>query len=99
MLARKYGLASDRLVGIEMVDASGKLVTANKTLNPDLLWAHRGGGGGEAPTRSCSEVLEYWVSMQQSPCSSTLDGAVQAQFALMVRRQLRSCHEAQGGHC
>jgi hypothetical protein len=46
MLARRYGLASDRLVGIEMVDATGKVITANKTLNADLLWAHRGGGGG-----------------------------------------------------
>lgn len=47
MLARKYGLASDRLIGVQMVDAAGNIVTANKTVNADLLWACQGGGGGE----------------------------------------------------
>jgi FAD/FMN-containing dehydrogenase len=56
MLARRYGLASDRLIGIEMVDATGKVITANKTFNADLLWAHRGGGGGKAPILVCPQV-------------------------------------------
>ncbi len=46
MLARKYGLTLDRLVGVEMVDAGGAIVTANRTHNADLLWACKGGGGG-----------------------------------------------------
>lgn len=45
-LARKYGLAIDSLKSIRMVDASGRLVFADKTINPDLFWASRGGGGG-----------------------------------------------------
>lgn len=56
MLARRYGLASDRLIGIEMVDAAGKVITANKTLNADLLWAHRGGGGGETLVLVCPQA-------------------------------------------
>lgn len=46
MLARSYGLASDHLVGLEMVDYNGSIVVANASHNADLLWASRGGGGG-----------------------------------------------------
>jgi FAD/FMN-containing dehydrogenase len=41
-LARLLGLTCDSLIGLEMVDARGRLVRAA----PDLLWASRGGGGG-----------------------------------------------------
>lgn len=40
------GLVSDNLIGLEMVDAKGNVITANKNSHADLLWASRGGGGG-----------------------------------------------------
>jgi FAD binding domain-containing protein/berberine-like enzyme len=43
---RAYGLTCDALSSIEMVTADARLVTASATLNPDLYWACRGGGGG-----------------------------------------------------
>lgn len=43
---RKYGVTSDSLREVKMVLASGELVTANATVNEDLYWASRGGGGG-----------------------------------------------------
>ncbi|HZO92792.1 MAG TPA: FAD-binding oxidoreductase [Candidatus Baltobacteraceae bacterium] len=46
VVSRKYGLTCDNVVGVELVDANGDLVTANATENPDLYWACRGGGGG-----------------------------------------------------
>lgn len=44
-LVRRFGLALDNLLTVEMVTAEGKLVKASKAENEDLFWAIRGGGG------------------------------------------------------
>ena len=44
--AREHGLTADHIVAVDVVLASGELVTATATDNPDLYWACRGGGGG-----------------------------------------------------
>ena len=44
-LARKHGLATDNLVGAEVVTAAGERVWADGRENADLFWALRGGGG------------------------------------------------------
>ena len=44
-LARKYGLASDNLLSVDMVTADGHFLTASATENEDLFWGVRGGGG------------------------------------------------------
>lgn len=42
MLGRLYGLASDQLVALDLVDANGNLITADATNNSDLLFASQG---------------------------------------------------------
>ncbi|MBK8902965.1 MAG: FAD-binding oxidoreductase [Anaerolineaceae bacterium] len=44
-LTRHYGLTIDNLLGVDIVLADGRLVTANAQENADLFWAVRGGGG------------------------------------------------------
>ena len=50
LLTRNLGLASDNLLAAEIVVADGsrsaKVVQASEQTNSDLLWAFRGGGGG-----------------------------------------------------
>jgi len=43
--ARKLGLATNSLTGVELVIGDGTLVRADATTNPELFWAVRGGGG------------------------------------------------------
>jgi FAD/FMN-containing dehydrogenase len=44
-MARKYGLAIDRLRAVELVTAHGHFVRASATQHADLFWGLRGGGG------------------------------------------------------
>jgi FAD/FMN-containing dehydrogenase len=44
-LERRFGLSCDNLVGLELVTSDGERIVASADENPDLLWAHRGGGG------------------------------------------------------
>ena len=44
-MSRTGGFAAGSVVSAEIVTASGELVVASKSVNPELLWALRGGGG------------------------------------------------------
>jgi FAD/FMN-containing dehydrogenase len=44
-MIRKYGLASNSVLGVELVTADGRHRRADKDHEPDLFWAVRGGGG------------------------------------------------------
>jgi len=58
--ARRHGLASESVVSIEMVDAAGDLVRANREENPELFWALRGAGGSLGIVVSIEfELLPY----------------------------------------
>jgi len=44
-LHRKFGLAIDNVLGVEVVTADGKHLRANEKENSELYWGVRGGGG------------------------------------------------------
>lgn len=44
-LARRYGMAIDNLLSVEVVTADGELHHVSERHHPDLFWALRGGGG------------------------------------------------------
>lgn len=67
-LVRKYGLALDNLRAVQLVTASGELVTASATENEDLFWAIRGGGG------NFGVVTEF--TFQAQPLDAVVHGIV-----------------------
>ena len=67
-LARKYGLAVDSLVAVEIVTPDGEVRMASETEHSDLFWALRGGGGNFGiVTRFCYRL---------SPVGEVLAGAI-----------------------
>jgi FAD binding domain len=44
-LARRYGLAANSVLAVELVTADGRRVRTDASNEPDLFWAVRGGGG------------------------------------------------------
>jgi hypothetical protein len=44
-LARQHGIASNKVLAVDLVTAEGEHVRADEDQNPDLFWALRGGGG------------------------------------------------------
>lgn len=44
-LMRKFGLTVDNMLGVELVTAEGRVITAGAEENSDLFWGTRGGGG------------------------------------------------------
>lgn len=44
-IGRKYGLACDNLLSVDLITADGQFLRASDTENADLFWGIRGGGG------------------------------------------------------
>jgi FAD/FMN-containing dehydrogenase len=67
--ARKYGLTCDNLLSLTIVTAEGRALTCDRRQHADLLWAARGGGGGNFGiatyltfrTRPASDVTTYAI--------------------------------------
>src|SRR5436305_2352265 len=46
LAARAFGMTADNILAAEIVTADGRIRQVNSRSDPDLLWALRGGGGG-----------------------------------------------------
>jgi FAD/FMN-containing dehydrogenase len=80
-LTRKYGLTIDSLLSVDMVLADGRFVTANESLNPDLFWAVRGGGGNFGVVTSFEFRLHAAKNVYAGPTFWPLDQSVEVMKA------------------
>jgi FAD/FMN-containing dehydrogenase len=95
--SRKFGLTADSLLSLTMVDASGNTLTASSTTNSDLLWASKGGGGGnfgvvtefEFKVQPVNRVLVFSISWRSPFAARVL--ANWQEFAPFAPDEL-TCH-------
>jgi hypothetical protein len=66
LAARHLGLTIDSLRAVKIVTADGTLRSVDAHSNPDLLWALKGGGGG-----NFGVVTEFTFATHSMPASST----------------------------
>ncbi|MEU0090008.1 FAD-binding oxidoreductase [Kribbella sp. NPDC006257] len=78
---RKYGLAIDNLVAVELVTAEGEVVRASAEENPELFWAIRGGGGNfgivtafEFEAHPTTEVFHGKLTFPAAEAAGVLQG-------------------------
>jgi FAD/FMN-containing dehydrogenase len=66
LAARAFGMTADNILAAQIVTADGRIRTVNKSTNPDLLWALRGGGGG-----NFGIVTQFTFRTHSVPSSAT----------------------------
>lgn len=66
LAGRAFGLACDHIVGATIVTADGRTRHVDKHSDPDLLWALRGGGGG-----NFGVVTQLKMRTQRMPSSAS----------------------------
>lgn len=66
LASRHLGLTVDSLLGVKIVTADGQFRTIDEQSDPDLMWALRGGGGG-----NFGIVTEFVFKVHPMPQSAT----------------------------
>jgi FAD/FMN-containing dehydrogenase len=74
-LMGRYGMAVDNLLSVEVVLASGDVVTASEEADSDLFWAIRGGGGNFGVVTSFEFRAHPVATVLSGPVLHTLEAA------------------------
>jgi FAD/FMN-containing dehydrogenase len=84
-LTRRFGWTVDNLVEVEIVTADGDIRTANRSQEPDMFWAVRGGGG------NVGVVTRFTYALH--PVGPTVTGGLVAWTADLAGRALAAYRE------
>jgi FAD/FMN-containing dehydrogenase len=82
VLSRQYGLTSDHLEAVQIVTADGTVRDCDAQRNSDLLWACRGGGGGNFGvatsftfrTHQLSQLVIFFLSWPWFQAARVVEG-------------------------
>ena len=104
LAGRNFGLASDHIVGARIVTADGRIHNVSPRSDPDLLWALKGGGGGNFGVvtqltmklqRMPRTAAYFFVDWPWSSASEALEAWLH--WAPHARRQITSIFHIDGG--
>ncbi|WP_375386895.1 FAD-binding oxidoreductase [uncultured Amnibacterium sp.] len=103
VLVRSFGLTCDQLTGATLVTADGRVHEVSDRVEPDLLWACRGGGGGTLGvvtsltfrTQPAPDVLMFEVVLPWSAAARVVDAW--QRWAPVADRRLWSSLKLLGG--
>jgi FAD/FMN-containing dehydrogenase len=82
VLSRAYGLTADNLEAVQLVTADGSVLDCDPARHGDLLWACRGGGGGNFGvatsftfrTRPLAQLVLFFLSWPWAQAASVIAG-------------------------
>ena len=82
VVGRAYGLTCDNVQSLQIVTADGQVRTASASTSPDLLWACRGGGGGNFGivtsftfgTHPAGDIVLFFLSWPWSQAARVISG-------------------------
>jgi len=93
--SKNYGLAAASLLQAEIITADGKVLIANASMNPDLFWALKGGGGGSFGVVTKVTLATYelpaFFGRVEGLIKANSDDAFRNLIGAFMRSTTRSC--------
>jgi hypothetical protein len=97
-LSKKYGSAAANVVEVEVILASGDIVTANACGKwHELFWASRGGGGGMFAVTTSVTYLTHPLPQNMGDCQGSISAFDEASFLALLEQMLLLIEQGLGG--